>query len=171
MKGGEILLELLKDRLKDLRKKHLHLTQQELSDKLKISRSNIAGYEIGKSEPADAVISLICKEFNVNENWLRNGEGEMFIEISEEDEYTKAAASIAQNNDVEIMSLLVEYWKLDDTSKEIFKNYLRNVSERIASSKPNTLTLAEANKIYEECPKTPEELEKLVIDKDDKNVC
>lgn len=160
----------MKTRIKKLRKT-LELTQQEFADRIGMKRNTVANYETGRNDPSASVVSLICREFNVNEEWLRNGTGEMFIEVSEDDEYTRAAASIAQNNDVEIMSLLVEYWKLDDTSKEIFKNYLRNVSERIVSAKSNTLTLTEANKIYEECPKTPEELEKLVIDKDDKNVC
>lgn len=160
----------MKTRIKKLRKT-LELTQQEFADRIGMKRNTVANYETGRNDPSASVVSLICREFNVNEEWLRNGTGEIFIEVSEDDEYTRAAASIAQNNDVEIMSLLVEYWKLDDTSKEIFKNYLRNVSERIVSAKPNTLTLAKANKIYEECPKTPEELEKLVIDKDDKNVC
>ena len=47
------------ERLKKLRKA-LDLTQQEFSDKLKVSRSNIATYEVGKNNPADAVINLIC---------------------------------------------------------------------------------------------------------------
>ena len=68
-------------RLKDLREA-LHLTQQEFADKLKIKRGTIANYEIGRNIPIDAVISLICREFNVNEDWLRNGTGgpdNMFI--------------------------------------------------------------------------------------------
>ena len=47
----------------------------------------MANYEIGRNEPIDAVISLICREFNVNEEWLRNGTGEMFVQVSE---YVKA---------------------------------------------------------------------------------
>ena len=83
----------------------------------------------------------------------------MFIKISENDEYTKAAESIAQNNDIEIMSLLVEYWKLDDTSKTIFKNFLRNVSERInENSKQHHHNVDIPNE---------EELQKYVIDVDD----
>ncbi len=54
------------------------LTQQDFADKIGISRNNIATYEIGKSNPGDAVISLICRTFNVREEWLRTGEGEMF---------------------------------------------------------------------------------------------
>ena len=73
------------ERLKNLRKA-LGLTQQEFSDKLKVSRSNIATYEVGKNNPAEAVINLICREFNVSETWLRTGEGEMFVKRTRDDE-------------------------------------------------------------------------------------
>ena len=66
--------------LKKLRKE-LELTQQEFSEKIGVSRSNIGKYESGISEPSTAVISLICKEFNVNEDWLRNGNGDMFLPV------------------------------------------------------------------------------------------
>lgn len=71
----------MNERLKKLRNK-LGLTQQEFADKINIKRGAIANYEIGRNEPIDAVISLICREFSVNENWLRTGAGgdeNMFI--------------------------------------------------------------------------------------------
>jgi len=64
-------------RLKAVRKA-VGLTQQEFADRLGIKRGAVANYEIGRNDPIDAVISLICREFNVNETWLRTGEGEMF---------------------------------------------------------------------------------------------
>lgn len=73
-------------RIKDLRK-HFNLTQQEFADRLGVKRTTIATYESGRNEPIDAVISLICREFNVNEMWLRTGEGDMFAELDPEDEY------------------------------------------------------------------------------------
>lgn len=66
----------MNERLKKLRK-FLDLTQQEFADKIKVKRNTVATYEMGRSEPSDAAVSLICKEFNVNEKWLRTGEGEM----------------------------------------------------------------------------------------------
>ncbi len=77
----------MNERLKKLRKV-LGLTQQEFADKLRVSRSNIATYEVGKNNPTDAVINLICREFNVNEDWLRTGTGEMFINRSRDEELT-----------------------------------------------------------------------------------
>ena len=67
----------MNDRIKKLRK-HLDLTQREFGERIGIKGNTIANYELGRNEPIDAVISLICREFNVNEAWLRTGTGEMF---------------------------------------------------------------------------------------------
>lgn len=74
----------MKERIRKLRK-HLDLTQKEFGERIGIKGTTIANYELGRNEPIDAVISLICREFNVNEEWLRNGTGEMFIELDDED--------------------------------------------------------------------------------------
>ena len=63
-------------RIKELRNS-LDLTQQKFADRLGIQRGIIGKYEVDVSAPSDAVISLICREFNVREAWLRDGEGDM----------------------------------------------------------------------------------------------
>lgn len=75
----------MNERLKELRKA-LNLTQQAFADAIGVKRNTVATYEIGRNEPIDAVIKLICDRFHVNEIWLRTGEGEMFVKISKEDE-------------------------------------------------------------------------------------
>lgn len=65
------------ERIKKLRR-YFNLTQQEFADKLHIKRGSVATFERGNSDPSDAAIALICKTFNVNETWLRTGEGGMF---------------------------------------------------------------------------------------------
>lgn len=72
-------------RIKQLRKS-LGLTQQKFADALGVKPNTISQYESGRNEPIDAVISLICREFNVNETWLRTGEGEMFLQLSRQEE-------------------------------------------------------------------------------------
>lgn len=64
-------------RIRKLRKE-LDLTQQEFAERIGVSRANIGKYETGISEPSAAVLSLICREFDIQEEWLRTGEGEMF---------------------------------------------------------------------------------------------
>lgn len=68
----------MKDRFKELRKE-LNATQQEFADKLKISRNFVAQIEMGSKVPSDRTIDDVCREFNVNEEWLRTGNGDMFI--------------------------------------------------------------------------------------------
>jgi len=63
-------------RIKELRSS-LDLTQQKFADRLGIQRGAIANYELERNVPIDAVISLICREFNVREAWLRDGTGDM----------------------------------------------------------------------------------------------
>ena len=68
----------MNERLKKLRKA-LDLTQQEFADRIGSKRNTVAKYETEVNTPSAAVVSLICREFNVSEEWLRNGTGEMFL--------------------------------------------------------------------------------------------
>ena len=64
-------------RIKKLRKE-LDLTQSEFASRIGSVQNTVTGYESGRRNPSAPVISLICREFNINEEWLRNGTGEMF---------------------------------------------------------------------------------------------
>ena len=83
----------MNDRIKKLRKE-LDLTQREFGERIGIKGNTIAQYELGRNEPIDAVISLICREFGVNENWLRDGTGEMFVHISRDEQIATFIGSI-----------------------------------------------------------------------------
>lgn len=73
------------ERIKSLRKS-LGLNQTEFGKKLGITTSAISGYESGTRFPSDAIILSICREFGVNETWLRTGYGEMYRKRSREAE-------------------------------------------------------------------------------------
>ena len=126
IKGGEYNMN---ERIKELRKS-LGLTQEKFAERLKMKRNTIANYEIGRNDPIPAVVTLICKEFNVNEDWLRNGTGEMFIEVPEEAEFEAAAAELSKNNDVLALQAVIQYWKLDEASREAVRKYVKNLSSR-----------------------------------------
>lgn len=72
----------INQRIKVLRKEHLHMTQEEFALSIKISRSNLGSIEISRISVTDRVIQDICDSFNVNEEWLRNGTGEMFVQAT-----------------------------------------------------------------------------------------
>lgn len=108
------------ERLKKLRKE-IGLTQQEFSDKIKVSRSNIATYEVGKNNPTDAVVNLICREFHVNETWLRTGKGEMFNQEAESTVDRLCAELGASELDAEIIRA---YFKIDPSVRREFMTRL-----------------------------------------------
>ena len=81
----------MNERIKKLRKA-LDLTQQKFADKIGVKRNTVAQWEIGINPLTNQVITSICREFGVSEKWLRDGSGEMFEEIPEEDVYSRAAA-------------------------------------------------------------------------------
>lgn len=121
---------ILKDRIKKIRTE-LDLTQQEFADKIGISRGNIGAYEVGKNAPSDAVISLICTKFNVNENWIREGTGEMFVKLDMEDQLMVWAGKVLGGQDSKfkkrfvtmLMSLSDGEWEfLEKKAKELAYN-------------------------------------------------
>ena len=70
------------ERIKAIRKA-LGLTQQKFGERIGVKGNTIAQYELGRNEPVDSVLSLLCREFNVSEEWLRTGQGEMFKQLSQ----------------------------------------------------------------------------------------
>lgn len=73
------------NRIKEVRKA-AGLTQTEFGERIGIKGNTITCYEKGIREPSEAIILAICREFNVREQWLRTGEGEMFVPQKREDE-------------------------------------------------------------------------------------
>ena len=67
----------MKDRIKAIRK-HYGLNQTDFGARLGVKQTTVAGWESSSRTPLEPIISLICREFDVNEQWLRTGEGEMF---------------------------------------------------------------------------------------------
>lgn len=95
------------DRIKYLRKELLHLTQEEFANSLKISRSNLGSIEIGRVNLTDRIISDICEKFNVNENWLRTGEGETFLKLDREAEIAQLAATLFKDEEDSFRTRLI----------------------------------------------------------------
>lgn len=133
-------------RLKKIRKV-LDLTQQEFADRIGIARGNIGAYEVGKNAPSDAVISLICREFNVNEEWLRNGTGDMFAPESV-DEVDALVAKYGLSDADRI--LIEKYINAKSDTRNAIVNFIRDVSAALDNED-----------LFGDVPDTPEELEKL----------
>lgn len=120
----------LNERLKKLRKT-LDLTQQEFADKIGSKRNTIAKYETNTNAPSAAVISLICREFNVNEDWLRTGTGEMFIELTKEEEIASFIGEVLRDEDDSFKKRLISgLAALDETGWEVLENFLNSIQRK-----------------------------------------
>ena len=120
----------MNESLKKLRKT-LDLTQQEFANKIGIARGNIGAYEVGKNAPSDAVISLICKQFNVDENWLRTGEGEMFIKQTRDEQIASFIGTIQSNEDDSFKKRFVSMLSaLDESDWEVLEKMVLMIHEK-----------------------------------------
>ena len=75
-------------------RQNARLNQTEFGERIGVSQSAVAGYESGLRVPLNAVISSICREFDVSETWLRTGEGEMSVRISKENQLMRWAGEV-----------------------------------------------------------------------------
>lgn len=125
----------MNERIQILRKA-LKKTQQEFGDICGKSRTAIAKYETNKSVPDDAFIKLICLKFNVNEKWLRTGEGDMFVD--DDDAIFKAFAQKYNLSATE--QELVRYGlSLTSQQRADILSYARQISKILSSGEYATI--------------------------------
>ena len=120
----------LKDRFKELRKK-LNVTQQEFADKLKISRNFVAQIEMGSKVPSDRTIDDVCREFNVNEEWLRTGNGDMFIPGIKDKQISAMLADVMKSGEDSFRHRLVSALaRLDDEGWDNLEKLIDMISNK-----------------------------------------
>lgn len=161
------------DRIKKVRR-DLNMTQTEFANRIGSMQNTITRYETNSRNPSASVIALICKEFNVNEEWLRNGEGEMF-NPAPTDVLDRLAREYKLSNAAYIV--VEKFVNLHPEKRNELINFFLDVSKAIIeSSDPNAPAFPEgaysgfsedlAVQVFREMrdrqgiPKTPEELEK-----------
>lgn len=72
----------LKDRINKIRKE-AGLTMEKFGERIGIKKAAISTIESGRQGVSNQTIKAICREFNVSEDWLRNGEGETYNQLGE----------------------------------------------------------------------------------------
>lgn len=107
----------MNDRIKKIRKM-LDMTQIEFSSKIGLSRNFIAQIETGAKIPSDRTISDICRVFNVNEEWIRTGNGEIF-QNDDTDDYSEITTIIGEK-DPKAKKAIIDYYHLTDSDKELW---------------------------------------------------
>ena len=117
---------MMEERIKSLREE-LHLTQKEFGEKIGITNTAVSKLEKKERTASDRVIRDICREFNVNEEWLRTGQGEIFILDTDTDFlYGKA---LKRNNNFQ-MRLLNAILQLDDEELETIEKLVEKLQKK-----------------------------------------
>lgn len=118
----------MKDRVKQIRK-DAGLTMEQFGEKIGMKKASVSLIESGRNNPSDSAIKMICREFHVNEEWLRTGEGEMRTALSKKEKIAEFFADVLEDDNsfrtsiVELLAeLTVEDWEyLADLAKRIKK--------------------------------------------------
>ncbi|MBQ3215136.1 MAG: helix-turn-helix domain-containing protein [Oscillospiraceae bacterium] len=114
-------ISTLGSRIKAIRAHH-SMTQQDFADRIGISRGGLANYEVDRNEPIDAVIVLICREFGVNETWLRTGEGEMLQPVDRDEEIAAFMGDVMRGESPDFRRRLIAVLaKLDSSEWELLE--------------------------------------------------
>ena len=94
---------MIGDQIKGIRKA-LDMTQSEFAEAINLSRNYIAMIEIGQREPSERTIADICEKFNVREEWLRTGQGDIFQPMGRGEEIGQIVRSAAHRDPEEAVS-------------------------------------------------------------------
>lgn len=106
----------INDRVYYLRKNEFSMTLEEFGQRIQMTKGAVSYMEKGNRVVSERTIKIICSEFNVNEKWLRTGEGEMFIE-----------------NDDTILADLSKQYNLSNADEALFRAFLKcSPEERVA---------------------------------------
>lgn len=135
----------MNERLKLLRKT-LKLNQVDFGSRLSLTGSAISRYESGVNAMADNIILLICREFNVNEDWLRNGNGEMFSLQS-----TDLVEQLTQQYNLGLygQQLLATYLQLSDADKRAVERFVSQLTANVQRAE-DAQTVPEKEKLLAE---------------------
>lgn len=115
----------MNERIKKLRQE-LGLSQDEFGRRLGVTRGAVTNIELNKVEPKPLFVDLICREFNVSEEWLRTGQGDMFQPKSRNEELFEFASRVAEGDPGSLQAqLLAVMSRLTDEQWEVLAQVAR----------------------------------------------
>lgn len=125
---------------KEIKKNGKPISQEEFGYRLGVSRDVIANLErtTNPVAPTEQMLKLICREFNVNETWLRTGEGEMFNEMDREEQIAYYLGNmLSEPGDTFKKRLIAALAALDDSEWEAVEAFARKLVEQSRETPPN----------------------------------
>lgn len=123
----------MNERLKIIRK-NLNMTLEEFGKKLGVKNNTISSIETGKNALTDQMIKSVCAIYKVNEDWLRHGTGEMFVE---NDSLLDSVKQEYDFDDIEI-NFIKSYSMLNKSEQAVFRKFLKNYVKEFEQNQRKT---------------------------------
>ncbi len=127
------------ERVKKVRKSK-EMTMEKFGERLGVTRTAISNIEKGYRGLTEQMLKAICREFNVNEEWLRTGDGDMPQKLSEEEEIADLVSGVLENGKNNefygiILEIIRTYNELSPGSQEVIKNFSKKLGENLSKKK------------------------------------
>lgn len=144
------------ERIRELRKKHLKMSMEVFGKRLGVSRDTINNIELNRlarPEQKMSLYKLICSEFNISEEWLLNGTGDMYA--SNEAEYSALIDRVMTGQNEFAKNIFKTFSLFDEADWEALRRMIEKYID-VADAED----VPEEKPLYDGVPDTPEELEK-----------
>lgn len=97
----------MKERIKRVRK-DAGMTMEKFGEVIGMGKASVSHLESGRNTPSESSVKMICKVFNVNETWLKTGEGEPYIELSKKEKLAEFFGDVLRDADDSFRIRLIE---------------------------------------------------------------
>ena len=129
-------MQTIGERIKELRlSQEPRMSQEQFARRIGATPTVISRYEAGLREVSSTVRHSVCREFNVNREWLVNGRGEMTVPTASR---TLDEVARRYSESRTFRAILDVYAGLDDTSRDMFDRYIERLTEVLAEGGDTT---------------------------------
>ncbi len=111
-------MDTINERIKYIRK-DLKMSQKDFGEKIGLKPNSLSDIETEKNSVTEQTLKAVCREFNVSEQWLRKGKGEIYKFVQTE------IATIIGEKDPKAKQAIIDYWKLSESDKELFWKFMK----------------------------------------------
>lgn len=127
------------ERVKEVRKS-LNLTMEQFGNKLGVTKVAISNIEKEKRNLTEQMSRAICREFNVSEEWLKTGEGEMYQQLSEDEEIAGIVSDLLEEGEDNafygiILEIAKTYNELSPASQKVLTEAAEKLADNLAKKK------------------------------------
>lgn len=117
----------------EILRKDLSMSRRVFGERLGVSESVIVNIEydrLKRPDQKESLYKLICKEFNVNEEWLRTGNGEMFVPLTRNQLITDFATDLIMEDNTFKKRLVEALAKLDESEWDVLEKLAESLIKK-----------------------------------------